>query len=77
MVGLTAPSGGTATISGTPFPDLDDPVHMVGSIVDGVEYHPGRRAIEGLEALAVLRYSATHSKHDNANLVYRLDAIAA
>jgi type III restriction enzyme len=37
----------------------------------------GRRAIEGLEALAVLRYSATHPKHDKANLVYRLDAIAA
>ena len=37
----------------------------------------GRRAIEGSEPLAVLRYSATHPKHDKGNLVYRLDAISA
>jgi ABC-2 type transport system ATP-binding protein len=53
IIGLTAPSGGTATIFGTPFHDLDDPVHTVGSIVDGVEYHPGRRAIEELRVSAL------------------------
>lgn len=37
----------------------------------------GRLAIERFHPLAVLRYSATHPKHDKANLVYRLDAIAA
>ena len=37
----------------------------------------GRRGITKLNPLAVLRYSATHPKFDRANLVYRLDAIAA
>ena len=37
----------------------------------------GRKALEGFNALATLRYSATHPKSDKANLVYRLDAIAA
>jgi len=53
IVGLTAPSSGTATIHGTPFHDLKDPARMVGSIVDGVDYHPGRRAIDELRISAL------------------------
>jgi ABC-2 type transport system ATP-binding protein len=52
IVGLTAPTAGTATLFGTPFHELDDPVRTVGSIVDGVDYHPGRRAIEELRISA-------------------------
>ncbi len=52
MVGLTTPSGGTARIFGTPFHDLDEPAQTVGSIVDGVDYHPGRKAIEELRISA-------------------------
>lgn len=52
IVGLTAPSSGSSTIFGTPFHDLDDPARMVGSIVDGVNYHPGRRAIDELRISA-------------------------
>lgn len=37
----------------------------------------GRLAIERFDPLAVLRYSATHSRFDKGNLVYRLDAISA
>ena len=37
----------------------------------------GRVAIERFDPLAVLRYSATHSRFDKGNLVYRLDAISA
>jgi ABC-2 type transport system ATP-binding protein len=53
IIGLTAPSAGTATIFGTPFHDLEDPAHTVGTIVDGVGYHPGRRAIEELRVSAL------------------------
>jgi ABC-2 type transport system ATP-binding protein len=53
IVGLTAPTAGTATIFGTPFHDLDDPARTVGSIVDGVDYHPGRRAIDELRISAL------------------------
>ena len=52
MVGLTTPSAGTAHILGRPFHDLDDPARTVGSIVDGVDYHPGRRAIDELRISA-------------------------
>ena len=52
IIGLTAPTSGEARILGQPFAKLDDPVHTVGSIVDGVEYHPGRRAIEELRVNA-------------------------
>lgn len=34
------------TIFGTPFHELDDPARTVGSIVDNVDYHPGRKAID-------------------------------
>src|SRR5690554_5997633 len=52
IIGLTAPTAGEAHILGRPFAKLDDPVHTVGSIVDGVGYHPGRRAIEELRVNA-------------------------
>jgi ABC-2 type transport system ATP-binding protein len=52
LVGLTAPSAGTATIFGRSFHDLDDPARTVGTIVDGVGYHPGRRGIDELRVSA-------------------------
>lgn len=52
MIGLTAPTAGTATFDGVTFHDLADPAHTVGSIVDGVGYHPGRRAIDELRISA-------------------------
>ena len=52
IVGLTAPSAGTATVNGVPFHELEDPARTVGSIVDGVGYHPGRRGIEELRISA-------------------------
>lgn len=51
-VGLTAATSGTALIEGRPFRELTDPGRVVGSIVDGVDYHPGRRAIEELRISA-------------------------
>jgi ABC-2 type transport system ATP-binding protein len=53
IIGLTAPTAGTSTIFGTPFHDLEDPARTVGSIVDGVGYHPGRKAIEELRVSAL------------------------
>lgn len=52
IIGLTAPTSGTATVNGRSFHDLADPARTVGSIVDGVGYHPGRRAIEELRISA-------------------------
>ncbi len=52
MIGLTAPTAGTATFGGVPFRELADPARTVGSIVDGVGYHPGRKAIDELRITA-------------------------
>lgn len=41
-------------------------------------YTPAEESLaKGMEATAVLRYSATHPRFDQGNLVYRLDAIGA
>jgi ABC-2 type transport system ATP-binding protein len=52
IIGLTTPTSGSSTILGVPYHDLADPARTVGSIVDGVGYHPGRRAIEELRISA-------------------------
>ncbi|MGW3835241.1 restriction endonuclease [Streptomyces microflavus] len=56
---------------------VDEPQSVYGDTGIGSKKGAGRNALEDLNALATLRYSATHSKGDKANLVYRLDAIAA
>lgn len=52
IVGLTAPTAGTATIQGVPFHELERPAEVVGAIVDGVGHHPARRAIDELRISA-------------------------
>ncbi|RXE84740.1 restriction endonuclease subunit R, partial [Enterococcus faecium] len=37
----------------------------------------GRKALDDFNAIATFRYSATHPKNDQSNMVYRLDAIDA
>jgi type III restriction enzyme len=56
---------------------VDEPQSVYGDTGIGSKKGAGRGALEDLNALATLRYSATHSKGDKANLVYRLDAITA
>lgn len=52
IIGLTTPTAGRATIHGMAFRELDDPIRTVGSIVDGVGFHPGRRAVDELRVTA-------------------------
>ncbi len=56
---------------------VDEPQSVYGDAGNGRKKGAGRSALEDFNALATLRYSATHPKDDKANLVYRLDAIAA
>ena len=55
---------------------VDEPQSVYGD-TGGGKKGAGRIALENFHTLATLRYSATHHKSDKANLVYRLDAIAA
>jgi ABC-2 type transport system ATP-binding protein len=52
LLGLVAPSAGGATVHGRPYLELDDPVHTVGSVLDGGMLHPGRSGRNHLRALA-------------------------
>jgi ABC-2 type transport system ATP-binding protein len=52
IVGLTTPTAGSTTILGVPYHDLVAPSRTVGALVDGVGFHPGRRAVEELRIAA-------------------------
>ncbi len=52
LLGLVNPTDGTATVFGTPYQGLDDPVHTVGALLDGGMLHPGRTGRNHLRALA-------------------------
>jgi type III restriction enzyme len=56
---------------------VDEPQSVYGDAGGTKRKGAGRSALEKFSALATLRYSATHHRDDRANLVYRLDAIAA
>lgn len=44
LLGLVRPSAGTATIGGTAYRDLDEPLATVGTALEAASFHPGRSA---------------------------------
>ena len=48
LLGLVAPTSGTATFGGVPYRELRDPIVQVGAQLEGSGAHPGRRAIDHL-----------------------------
>jgi len=52
VLGLVNPTQGHATVFGTPYAQLEDPVHTVGALLDGGMLHPGRTGRNHLRALA-------------------------
>jgi ABC-2 type transport system ATP-binding protein len=52
LVGLVAPSSGTATFSGRRYDQLTDPVRRVGVVLETSGWHPGRTALAHLRILA-------------------------
>jgi len=52
LLGLVRPTAGGATVLGTDFVTLDDPVHSVGAVLDGGMLHPGRSGRNHLRTLA-------------------------
>ena len=69
MVGLTAPSGGESRVLGRRYHDLERPATVVGSIVDGVEHNPTRRAIDELRISAAAIGVPDHRCQDLLTLV--------
>jgi ABC-2 type transport system ATP-binding protein len=52
LLGLIAPSSGTATIGGRRYRDLAEPVREVGALLEASGFLPGRTALDHLRILA-------------------------
>ena len=52
LLGLVAPTAGTATIAGRPYRELEDPARRVGAVLEASGFHPGRSARDHLRVLA-------------------------
>jgi ABC-2 type transport system ATP-binding protein len=54
LLGLATPTDGSATINGRPYQELDQPLHVVGAVLDASDAHPGRSARNHLRIQAML-----------------------
>jgi len=52
LLGLDAPTSGTATIDGRPYRDLDAPLRTIGALIDPKAVDPRRNAVDHLRWLA-------------------------
>src|SRR3954447_13629035 len=52
LLGLVAPTSGSATFDGRRYVDLDVPARRVGAVLEASSFHPGRRALDHLRVLA-------------------------
>jgi ABC-2 type transport system ATP-binding protein len=52
LLGLVAPTTGTATFAGRPYDELPDPVRHVGAMLETSGFHPGRTALDHLRVIA-------------------------
>jgi ABC-2 type transport system ATP-binding protein len=53
LLGLVAPTSGTATVDGRLYRDLADPVCTVGAALEASSFHPGRSARAHLHVMAL------------------------
>jgi ABC-2 type transport system ATP-binding protein len=54
LLGLVRPDAGTATINGSSYPDLPEPLHQVGAVLEASSFHPGRTARNHLRLQALV-----------------------
>lgn len=52
LLGLVAPTQGTATLDGRNYGDLEDPARRVGALLEADAFHPGRSGRDHLRILA-------------------------
>jgi ABC-2 type transport system ATP-binding protein len=53
LLGLVHPTSGTATIDGTTYRNLRDPIRRVGAVLEATNFHPKRSGRSHLRTLAV------------------------
>jgi len=52
LLGLVSPTAGTATISGSTYPHVTQPMRAVGAALEAASFHPGRSALDHLRVYA-------------------------
>jgi ABC-2 type transport system ATP-binding protein len=53
LLGLVAPTSGTATLDGRRYRDLERPLMTVGAALEAADFHPGRSARAHLQVIAL------------------------
>jgi ABC-2 type transport system ATP-binding protein len=53
LLGLAAPSAGSALVLGRPYAQLEDPIRRVGAVLESGDFDPGRSGRNHLRALAL------------------------
>jgi ABC-2 type transport system ATP-binding protein len=53
LLGLTLPTSGATAIDGRPYRQLRDPIKVVGAVLEGPQFHPGRTGRNHLRVLAL------------------------
>ncbi|MFC7580757.1 ATP-binding cassette domain-containing protein [Schaalia naturae] len=69
ILGLVAPTHGTATIGGRHFTDLPSPMREVGALLDAHALHGGRRVQDHLRCLATSNAIPPHRVNEVLDLV--------
>jgi ABC-2 type transport system ATP-binding protein len=75
LPGLATPTEGSATINGRPYQELDQPLHVVGAVLDASDAHPGRTARNHLRIQAMLG-EVSRSRIDEVLDLVALDSAA-
>jgi ABC-2 type transport system ATP-binding protein len=52
LLGLTLPSSGSSAVDGRPYRQLADPLAVVGAVLEGPQFHPGRTGRNHLRVMA-------------------------
>ncbi len=74
LLGLVRPDAGTATINGKAYPDLPEPLHQVGAVLEASSFHPGRTARNHLRIQALVGEADPSRIDDVLELVDLTDA---
>jgi ABC-2 type transport system ATP-binding protein len=69
LLGLVAPTSGRATINGRAYPELDQPLRVVGAALEASSFHPGRTARNHLRIHALAGGSAPARVSEMLDLV--------
>jgi ABC-2 type transport system ATP-binding protein len=76
ILGLYAPTSGTALVNGRRYPGIVCPLHQVGALLDATAIHPGRSAYSHLRAIAQSNGIGRHRVAELLQLT-GLDPVAA